>query len=115
MLSQPDLSNRISKSDLRTFKTLKSLGFADTTPIAFAETYISPLDYLTAMHQRAILRSRGEPPSHEEYEYDVFRIDVFGERRSSPSAVTYHMMTWNDPERGTASARDTSVPPSVVS
>jgi len=67
------------------------------------------------MYQRAISRSRGEPRPREEYEYDAFRIDVFGEREGSPSTVTYHIMTWNDPERGISSARDTSVPPSVVS
>ena len=102
-------------TDFTTFKTLKSLGFGDTTPIPFGETRISPLDYLTAMYQRAISRSRGEPPPHEECEYDAFRIDVIGERRGSPSTVTYHIMTWNDPERGISSARDTSVPPSVAS
>ncbi len=102
-------------TDLTTFKTLRSLGFADTTPIEFAGTHISPLDYLTAMYQKAISRSRGGPQPREEYEYDAFRIDVFGERRNSPSTVTYHIITWNDPERGISSARDTSVPPSVVS
>lgn len=29
--------------------------------------------------------------------------------------ITYHIMTWNDSERGILSARDTSVPPAVVS
>ncbi len=102
-------------TDLATFKTLKNLGFADMTEIAIGEARVSPLDFLTAMYQRAISKSRGEPPSREEYEYDAFRIDVFGLRKESPATVTYHIITWNDPERGISSARDTSVPPSVVS
>lgn len=102
-------------SDLATFKTLKSLGFADTTEIMVGDARISPLDYLTAMYQRAISKSRGEPPARKEYEYDAFRIDAFGERSGSPATVTYHIITWNDPERGISSARDTSVPPSIVS
>lgn len=78
-------------------------------------TNISPLDYLTAMYQRAISKSRGENPPQSEYEYDVFRIDVFGSRKDSPASVTYHIITWNDPERGLSSARDTAVPPAIVS
>jgi len=70
---------------------------------------------LTAMYQRAISKSRGEAPLREEYEYDAFRIDIFGQLKESPATVTYHVITWNDPERGISSARDTAVPPSVVS
>ena len=29
--------------------------------------------------------------------------------------VTYYYVTWNDPTRGVSSARDTSVPPAIVS
>jgi hypothetical protein len=67
------------------------------------------------MYQRAIAKSRHDPPPREEYEYDAFRIDVFGAQKDSPATVTYHIITWNDPERGIQSARDTSVPPAVVS
>jgi len=102
-------------TDLATFKTLKNLGFAETTEITVGDARVSPLDYLTAMYQRAISKSRGEAPPREEYEYDAFRIDVFGRRSESPASVTYHIITWNDPERGISSARDTAVPPSVVS
>ena len=54
-------------------------------------------------------------PPTEEYEYDAFRIDVFGAKKGSPATVTYHIITWNDPQRGIPSARDTSVPPTVIS
>jgi hypothetical protein len=67
------------------------------------------------MYQNAISKSRGERPPRTEYEYDAFRIDVFGLRKKSPITVTYHIITWNDPKRGISSARDTAVPPSVVS
>jgi saccharopine dehydrogenase-like NADP-dependent oxidoreductase len=102
-------------TDFATFRTLKSLGFADTTQIAVGDARVSPLNYLTAMYQSAVSKSRGERPPREEYEYDAFRIDVFGLRNESPTTVTYHIITWNDPERGISSARDTAVPPSVVS
>jgi len=102
-------------TDFSTFKTLKNLGFADTAPITVADARVSPLDYLTAMYQNAISKSRSECPPRTEYEYDAFRIDVFGLRKESPTTVTYHIITWNDPKRGISSARDTAVPPSVVS
>jgi saccharopine dehydrogenase (NAD+, L-lysine-forming) len=102
-------------TDFATFTTLKSLGFGDTEGIPFGDQKISPLDFLTAMYQRGISRSRHDAAPKEEYEYDAFRIDVFGTRKGSPATVTYHIMTWNDPLRGIPSARDTSVPPAVVS
>jgi saccharopine dehydrogenase (NAD+, L-lysine-forming) len=102
-------------TDFATFKTLKSLGFADTTEIAVGDARVAPLDYLTAMYRSAVSKSRGERPPREEYEYDAFRIDVFGLRKESLTTVTYHIITWNDPERGISSALDTAVPPSVVS
>ena len=101
--------------DFATFSTLKSLGFGDTEGIQFGGQKISPLDYLTAMYQRAIANSRHGTPPSEEYEYDAFRIDVFGAQGGSPATVTYNIITWNDPKRGIPSARDTSVPPAVVS
>ena len=102
-------------TDFATFRTLRSLGFADTEGIQFGDQKISPLDYLTTMYQRAIAKSRHDAPPKEEYEYDAFRIDVFGARKGTPATVTYHIITWNDPDRGIPSARDTSVPPAVVS
>ena len=102
-------------TDITTFQTLRSLGFADTEEIQFGETKISPLDYLTAMHHRAISKSRHGSPPHEEYEYDAFKIDVFGTYRDAPATVTYDIITWNDPEKGLPSSRDTSVPPAVAS
>jgi lysine 6-dehydrogenase len=102
-------------TDFSTFKTLKDLGFADTTPITVGDARVSPLDYLTAMYQNAISSSRGARPPRTEYEYDAFRIDVIGLRKESPTTVTYHIITWNDPERGISSGRDTAVPPSIVS
>ncbi len=101
--------------DFSTFMTLKSLGFADSTPITVGDVRVSPMDYLTAMYQNAISKSRSQRPPRTEYEYDAFRIDVFGFRKESATTVTYHIITWNDPERGISSARDTAVPPSVVS
>lgn len=103
------------ETDLATFKTLKSLGFADTSEIEVHGTRISPLDYLTAMYQRAVAKSRSEPPPNKEYEYDAFRIDVIGLFKESRATVTYNIITWNDAERRISSARDTAVPPSVVS
>jgi saccharopine dehydrogenase (NAD+, L-lysine-forming) len=103
------------ETDFATFKTLRSLGFADTSELAVGDAKVSPLEYLTAMYQRAISTSRGEAPPREEYEYDAFRIDASGFRNESPITITYHIITWNDPERGISSARDTAVPPSVVS
>jgi lysine 6-dehydrogenase len=102
-------------TDFSTFKTLKNLGFADTAPITVGDARVSPLDYLTAMYQNAISKSRSERPPRTEYEYDAFRIDVFGRHKESPTTVTYNIITWNDPKRGISSARDTAVPPSVVS
>jgi saccharopine dehydrogenase-like NADP-dependent oxidoreductase len=102
-------------TDLATFKTLKSLGFAENEPIQFGDTRVSPLDYLTAMYEKAIAKSRSAAPPREEYEYDAFKIEVFGILKGSPATVTYNIITWNDPEKGIPSSRDTSVPPAVIS
>ena len=105
----------LPSTDLSTFKTLKNLGFDETEGIEVSGTRISPLDFLTAMYQRASAKTRQDAPRREEYEYDAFRIDVSGARGGSPTTVTYHIITWNDPQRGISSARDTSTPPAVVS
>jgi saccharopine dehydrogenase-like NADP-dependent oxidoreductase len=44
----------------------------------------------------------------------MFRVDCAGKKNGMPMTVTYFIVTWNDPERGVSSARDTSVPPSIV-
>jgi hypothetical protein len=66
------------------------------------------------MYQRAISQGRHQPPPREEYEYDAFRIDVFGTSKGTPAVATYDIMTWNEPEKGIPSSLDTSVPPAVV-
>jgi len=98
-------------SDMATFMTLRGLGFADEKKL---DAYgVSPLDYLTAMYQKGIADGRGAP-SKEKFEYDMFRIDCAGKKDGMPKTVTYFIVTWNDPERGVSSARDTSVPPAIV-
>lgn len=99
--------------DMGTFMTLRSLGFADTTPLDAGGCKISPLDYLTSMYQRGISQGREAVPN-EAFEYDMFRIDCVGKKGGMPATVTYFISTWNDPKVGWSSARDTSVPPSIV-
>lgn len=97
--------------DMNTFLTLKALGFADTKPL---DPYnVSPLDFLTRMYQKGVEAARAAPPK-EKYEYDMFRIDCAGKKDGMPMTVTYFIVTWNDPERGVSSARDTAVPPAIV-
>ncbi len=99
------------ETDMNTFLTLRSLGFADTK--AMDPYSISPLDYLTRMYQKGVEAGRGAPPK-EKFEYDMFRVDCEGKKNGMPMTATYFIVTWNDPERGVSSARDTSVPPSIV-
>jgi len=100
-------------TDLNTFKTLVQLGFNNTKPLKADSASISPLDYLTLMYQNAISSGREVPPN-EPYEYDMFRIDCFGTKDDMPSTATYFIETWNDPKRNASSARDTAVPPAIV-
>jgi saccharopine dehydrogenase-like NADP-dependent oxidoreductase len=100
--------------DMNTFLTLRALGFADETPLEAGKAKVSPLDFLTAMYQKGVAAGRGAPPK-EAFEYDMFRIDCAGKKDGMPSMVTYYIVTWNDPVRGISSARDTSVPPAIVS
>ncbi len=100
-------------SDMNTFMTLRALGFADTKPLEAQGGKVSPLDYLTVMYQRGIQEGRAAPPK-EKMEYDMFRIDCAGKKDGMPATITYFIVTWNDPERGVSSARDTSVPPAIV-
>jgi len=99
--------------DMNTFLTLRALGFADTTPLEVGGAKVSPLDYLTSMYQKGVSDGRGSPPK-ERFEYDMFRVDCSGKKDGMPKTVTYFIVTWNDPERGVSSARDTSVPPAIV-
>jgi saccharopine dehydrogenase-like NADP-dependent oxidoreductase len=101
--------------DMATFMTLRGLGFDGTKPLKFDGGQIPPLDYLTAMYQKAISDGRGAASPKEKFEYDMFRIDCAGKKNGMPSMVTYYIVTWNDPKRGISSARDTAVPPAVVS
>jgi len=100
-------------NDMSTFLTLRGLGFADTNPLEVGGAKISPLDYLTSMYQKGISEGRAAPPK-EKVEYDIFRIDCIGKKDNMPATATYFIVTWNDPDRGVSSARDTSVPPSIV-
>jgi saccharopine dehydrogenase (NAD+, L-lysine-forming) len=100
-------------SDMNTFLTLRALGFADEKPLEAGGAKVSPLDYLTAMYQKGIADARGAPPK-EKFEYDMFRIDCQGKKDGMPKTVTYFITTWNDPDRGVSSARDTAVPPAIV-
>lgn len=100
--------------DMATFMTLRALGFASTEPMDVGGAKISPLDYLTLMYQKGVSEARGAPPK-EKFEFDMFRIDCTGKKGGMPMTVTYFIVTWNDPERGVSSARDTSVPPAIVS
>lgn len=100
--------------DMNTFMTLRALGFADEKPLEAGGCKVSPLDYLTSMYQRGISEGRAAPPK-EEFEYDMFRIDCDGKKNGMPMTVTYYIITWNDPKRGVSSARDTAVPPAIVS
>ncbi|HJX04617.1 MAG TPA: saccharopine dehydrogenase NADP-binding domain-containing protein [Thermoplasmata archaeon] len=97
--------------DMNTFLTLRVLGFADEKPLD--QYKVSPLDYLTAMYQRGISQGR-EAPAKEEFEYDIFRVDCAGKKNGMPMTATYFIVTWNDPDRGVSSARDTAVPPAIV-
>jgi len=99
--------------DMNTFLTLRALGFADTAPLEAGGAKVSPLDYLTSMYQKGVSDGRGSPPK-EKFEYDMFRVDCAGKKDGMPKTVTYFIVTWNDPERGVSSARDTSVPPAIV-
>ena len=97
--------------DMNTFLTLRALGFADDKPM---DPYsVSPLDYLTRMYQKGVEAGRGAPPK-EKFEYDMFRIDCAGRKDGMPKTITYFIITWNDPERGVSSARDTATPPAIV-
>jgi saccharopine dehydrogenase-like NADP-dependent oxidoreductase len=101
--------------DMATFLTLRGLGFDSTSPLKANEVDVSPLDYLTSMYQSAIADGRGAEPPKKKFEFDMFRIDCKGKKDGMPATITYFIVTWNDPKRGISSARDTAVPPAIVS
>jgi len=99
-------------NDLSTFKTLAQLGFGGTEKINVGGCSASPKDFITAMYLKSVEASRETVQSFEDFDY--FRIDVDGTKDGRESRVTYYVKTWNDLEKGLPSARDTSVPPSIV-
>ncbi|MGQ9586878.1 MAG: saccharopine dehydrogenase NADP-binding domain-containing protein [Thermoplasmata archaeon] len=98
--------------DFSTFRTLAQLGFGSTEKIDVGGAAISPKDFITAMYLKSVEASRESIQSVDEFDY--FRIDVDGTKGGKDASVTYYVRTWNDPEKGIPSARDTAVPPSIV-
>lgn len=99
-------------NDFATFKTLAQLGFGGTEKIDVGGCSASPKDFITAMYLKSVETSRDAGQSVEDFDY--FRIDVDGIKDGRDARVTYFVKTWNDLEKGLPSARDTSVPPSIV-
>jgi saccharopine dehydrogenase-like NADP-dependent oxidoreductase len=99
-------------NDFTTFKTLAQLGFGSTEHINVGSSSASPKDFITAMYLKSVEASRKAGQSVEDFDY--FRIDVDGTKDGKDARVTYYVKTWNDLEKGLPSARDTSVPPSIV-
>ena len=99
-------------NDFTTFKTLAQLGFGNTEKINAGGLAVSPKDFITAMYLKSVEASREAGQSIEDFDY--FRIDVDGAKDDKDARVTYYVKTWNDLEKGLPSARDTSVPPSIV-
>ncbi len=101
-------------NDFATFKTLAQLGFGNEEKIDVKGCMVSPKDFITSMYLKSVESSRGSEPPKDEYEFDYFRIDVDGKKGGENTRVQYLVKTWNDPESGVPSARDTSVPPSIT-
>ena len=99
-------------NDFATFKTLAQLGFGSTESINVGSFSASPKDFITAMYLKSVEASREAVQSVEDFDY--FRIDVDGSKDGKDARVTYYVKTWNDLKKGLPSARDTSVPPSIV-
>jgi saccharopine dehydrogenase-like NADP-dependent oxidoreductase len=100
------------ENDFTTFKTLAQLGFGDTEKITTSGFTASPKEFITAMYLRSVESSRTTTQTMDEFDY--FRIDVIGKKDGGDATATYYVKTWNDTEKGIPSARDTSVPPSIV-
>jgi saccharopine dehydrogenase-like NADP-dependent oxidoreductase len=99
-------------NDFTTFKTLAQLGFGSTEKIRAGDSSVSPKEFITAMYLRAVESSREATQSMDEFDY--FRVDVIGSKEGRDATATYYVKTWNDPDKMIPSARDTSVPPSIV-
>jgi len=99
-------------NDFSTFKTLAQLGFGATEKLDFPGCSVSPKDFITSMYIQAVEASRDAVQTMDEFDY--FRVDIEGKKNGRAAKVVYTVKTWNDAEKGTPSARDTSVPPSIV-
>ncbi len=100
-------------NDFTTFKTIAQLGFGGTEEITFGNGCKgSPKEFITGMYLKAVEASRDSTQSLDEFDY--FRVDVEGSKKGMPAKVVYYVRTWNDPDKMIPSARDTSVPPSIV-
>lgn len=100
-------------NDFATFKTLAQLGFGDSEKLEVGDCSTSPKDFITAMYLKALMDSRSSKGEMID-EFDFFRIDVVGKKEGRDARATYYIRTWNDPETGISSARDTAVPPSIT-
>jgi saccharopine dehydrogenase-like NADP-dependent oxidoreductase len=96
-------------NDFSTFKTIAQLGFGSTEKM---DSAISPKDFITSMYLKAVESSRNLSTPMDEFDY--FRVDIDGKKDGKDASVVFYVKTWNDPDKGIPSARDTSVPPSIV-
>jgi saccharopine dehydrogenase-like NADP-dependent oxidoreductase len=96
-------------NDFSTFKTIAQLGFGSTEKM---DSAISPKDFITSMYLKAVESSRNSSAPMDEFDY--FRVDIDGKKDGKDASVVFYVKTWNDPDKGIPSARDTSVPPSIV-
>jgi len=99
-------------NDFATFKTLAQLGFESEEKLDVKGCMVSPKDFITSMYLKSVDASRSAASTMDEFDY--FRIDVDGKKGGKDTRVMYIVKTWNDPETGIPSARDTSVPPSIT-
>jgi saccharopine dehydrogenase-like NADP-dependent oxidoreductase len=99
-------------NDFSTFKTIAQLGFGSTEKMDSGGCSISPKDFITGMYLKAVESSRNSSSPMDEFDY--FRVDVDGKKNGKDASVVFYVKTWNDPGKGIPSARDTSVPPSIV-
>jgi saccharopine dehydrogenase-like NADP-dependent oxidoreductase len=100
------------ENDFATFKTLAQLGFGSDEQLNVKGCKVTPKDFITSMYLKSVDTNRDS--THSVDEFDYFRIDVDGKKAGKDTRVTYLVRTWNDPETGVPSARDTSVPPSIT-
>jgi saccharopine dehydrogenase-like NADP-dependent oxidoreductase len=100
-------------NDFATFKTIAQLGFGSSEEISFGDGRRgSPKEFITGMYLNSVEASRDSTQAMDEFDY--FRVDVEGKKGGMPAKVIYYVKTWNDSEKMIPSARDTSVPPSIV-